>query len=93
MAQMSKLAELRAKTDRELVCLVGNSLEIGLQCARAAADGPTRLRAKAEDICAKALILLPRIENLSERRRLEKKVTELQAVLERPIVARASGSV
>jgi hypothetical protein len=33
-AQLSKLAELRAKTDRDLVSIIDNSLEVGLLLSR-----------------------------------------------------------
>lgn len=82
LSQMYKLAELRAKTDEDLVYLVGNALEIGIQCASAAMSTPGALRAKAEDIYASALMLLPKIENVHARRKLSDKAGRVRELLD-----------
>lgn len=90
LSQMYKLAELRARTDRDLVHLVDNALEIGIQCASAARGTHGILRAKAEDIYANALMLLPRIENVSERRKLSDKAGRMRELLDRSTIAQAA---
>ncbi|HLN01465.1 MAG TPA: hypothetical protein VK335_19410 [Bryobacteraceae bacterium] len=87
---MSKLAELRAKTDQDLVHLIGNALELGFQCASAAMSTPGTLRAKAEDLYANALMLLPKIENVGERRKLGDKAARIRELLDRSTVAQVA---
>jgi hypothetical protein len=89
LSEMSKLAELRAKTDRDLVHLVGNALELGIQCAAAAVSTHGTLRARAEDIYANALMLLTKIENVGERRKLSDKAGRMRELLDRSTIAQA----
>ncbi|HLK47246.1 MAG TPA: hypothetical protein VKT49_03875 [Bryobacteraceae bacterium] len=88
VAQLSKLSELRAKTDQDLVILTGNALEVGIQCAEAAANKPGPLHEKAQNIYANSLMLLSKIENMKERRRLESKARHLQELLDFSRVAK-----
>jgi len=92
LSNLCKLAELRAKTDQELVHLVSNALELGIQCASAAKATPGALRVKAEDIYANALMLLPKIENINERRKLSNKADQIRVLLDSTIAQAASYS-
>ena len=77
----SKLAELRAKTDRELVILIQSTLDDGLAC-----------RAEAERAYCEVRGLLPTVRDVTEaeRRRLEMDLARLREVLdERPMRATA----
>ena len=90
--ELSKLAELRAKTDQELIKIIDNELERGLhsalmtEAAKEASDSdsaqPPHIR--AETAYAEALKLLPMVDDRSERRRLEKKLKQLREALDRP---------
>ena len=90
--ELSKFAELRAKTDQELVKIIDNELERGLhfaimtEGAKPASDSdsarPPDIR--AETAYAEALKLLPVVDDHSERRRLEKKLRQLREALDRP---------
>jgi|SRR5690349_24996400 hypothetical protein len=64
---LSKLAELRVRTDRDLVSVIDHELELGL-----------RSHIPAAKVWVEALKLLPAVENLTERRRLEKKAMQLE---------------
>ena len=88
VSETTKLAELRAKTDRELARIVANALELGVQCASATGTQAGPLRDKAADLYANATMLLCKVEKLSERRRLERKSAQLRALLDRPAMAR-----
>ena len=92
-AQLSKLAELRAKTDGELVGIIDNALEVGLLLAatNTRGDSAGRLHGRAQEIYANTLILLPKVEDMSKRRRLEERLKQLQEGLE-PRRALAMGS-
>jgi hypothetical protein len=84
-AQLSKLAELRAKTDRDLVSIIDNALEVGLLLA---ADEPDVdpagvLHRRAADIYADMVMLVQKVETVSERRRLEGRLRQLRESLER----------
>jgi predicted TIM-barrel fold metal-dependent hydrolase len=75
----SKLAELRAKTDRQLVILIRSTLDEGL-----------RSRAEAERAYSEVRVLLPTVRHVTEadRRRLESKLARLRELLdERPVLA------
>jgi 5-methylcytosine-specific restriction endonuclease McrBC GTP-binding regulatory subunit McrB len=74
MGAISKLEQLRARTDRELVALIDRALDRGLELARSA-DWHW---AGAEKTCAEARKLLPKVYNLGERLRLERKLRELR---------------
>jgi len=86
----SKLAELRARTDRQLIQIINNQLERGLHLALLAAEtesdyhfGVTELHdAEAEKVCAYALSLLTRVDDTNERRRLETKLLRLRGALD-----------
>jgi len=80
-AQISKLAELRAKTDRDLVWLIGNAL--GLLMAATRSDSAEQLHGRAQEIYADTLMLLPKVEDVNERQRLEERVEQLRNSLER----------
>lgn len=81
MDRNSKLAELRAKTDRQLVILIRNTLDEGL-----------RSRAEAERAYSEVRALLPTVRYVTdaERRHLESKLARLRQLLdERPMRAMA----
>ena len=84
MSPTSKLAELRAKTDRELVSIIHNALEVGLLLAANEPDvDPVGvLHRRAADIYANTLMLASKVEDVGERRRLEGKLRELRETLE-----------
>ena len=87
-AQLSKLAELRAKTDRDLVSIIDNALEVGLLLAANEPDvepaGVLHRRAAA-DIYADTVMLVQRVEDVGERRRLEEKLRQLRNSLDRHV--------
>ena len=85
MTQLSKLAELRAKTDQDLVSIIDNALEVGLLIAATDphVDSAAQLHGRAEEISADTLMLIPKIEDVSERRRLEGKLNRLRESLDR----------
>jgi hypothetical protein len=68
-----KLAELRAKTDRQLVALIGNTLDRGLRFARV-------LPVEAERAYAEACRLLAAVP-AGERARLDWRMARLRAAL------------
>jgi hypothetical protein len=72
-AQLSKPAELRAKTDQDLVRIIDNAVEVGLLLVAADThdDSAIQLQGRAEETYANALMLLAKIEDENERRRLE----------------------
>jgi hypothetical protein len=79
MDRKSKLAELRAKTDRQLVILIRSTLDDGLAS-----------RAEAERAYSEVRVLLPTVRDVTEaeRRRLESKLARLRELLdERPVHA------
>jgi hypothetical protein len=86
----SKLAELRSRTDRQLIQIINSELERGLHLALLAAEteaayhfGVTELHdAEAEKACAYALSLLQRVDDTNERQRLESKLLRLRLALE-----------
>lgn len=87
--ELATLAGLRAKTDQQLIRLVDSGLERALRLVSTSSakdyDGAEQLRAKAEKACADAAKLLPKIYALSEleRQRLEARLRELRAALDR----------
>jgi hypothetical protein len=83
-AQLSKLAELRAKTDRDLVSLIDNALEVGLLLAanQRDADPAGVLHRRAADSYADMVMLVQKVETVSERRRLEGRLKLLRESLE-----------
>jgi hypothetical protein len=77
MDRNSKLAELRAKTDRQLVILIRSTLDDGLAS-----------RAEAERVYSEVRALLPTVCDVTEaeRRCLESKLARLRGFLdERPM--------
>jgi hypothetical protein len=80
-AQLSKLAELRAKTDQELVSIIDNAMEVGILIAATDkhVDSAGRLNDRAADIYSNTVMLISKVENLSERRRLESWLQQLLA--------------
>lgn len=72
-AQLSKLAALRAKTDRDLVSILNSALETARQ---------TPQRRRAREIYAQVSMVLPKLENLSARRKLEIDLEMLRANVE-----------
>ncbi len=93
MTAMSKLEQLRARTDRELVALIDRELDRGIERARSA----DRCWADAEKVGAEARKLLPKVYNLGERTRLQRKLDQLLmtmgeiAMSERPGLRAAAG--
>jgi hypothetical protein len=69
---VSKLAELRVRTDRDLVRVIDHELDLGLHS-----------HIPADKAWAEASKLLPAVEDLRERRRLEKKLEQLEDALQR----------
>ncbi len=90
-SELAKLAELRARTDRQLVEIIRAELEFGLDLACQGTiesrDGEfaEQARARAERAYAEALSLLPVAYALGEeeRRRLEVLGQQLRKVLDR----------
>jgi hypothetical protein len=88
VSQLSKLAELRQKTDHELVGLLTDGLELGFHLARVAAEtntaasDSTKSYDQAEDIHAEISNLLHKVDDVVERRRLEKRLKELRETLD-----------
>jgi hypothetical protein len=84
-AQRSKLAALRAKTDRDLVRIIGSALEAGLLIAASdtSLDSAGSPHGRAQKIYAEARMLLPKVEGVGERRRLEENLDLLRQNLER----------
>ena len=80
ISEIFKLAELRAKTDRELVLLINNALDLGLLLAANEADVDPAgvLRGRAADIYADTVMLVAVVENVRERWRLEGKLRQLR---------------
>jgi hypothetical protein len=84
-APLSKLAELRAKTDQDLARIIDNAVEVGLLLAATGgqSDSAARLYGRAEEIYTNTLMLLPKIEDVNERRQLEDKLKLLRESLDR----------
>ena len=84
-APLSKLAELRAKTDEDLVRIIDNAVEIGLLLAANEPDvDPVGvLHRRAADIYADTVMLVEKVENVGERRRLQEKLGQLRKSLDR----------
>jgi hypothetical protein len=93
-AYPSKLAELRAKTDRELVSIIDNAMDLGLLLASNEPDVGSAgvLHCRAADIYADALILAQKVENVRECRRLEEKLRQLRKSLDRQVRVQTAGA-
>ena len=86
----TKLHELRSKTTRQLVSLISNKLDRGLEFARVLECGTDwesteRVAADAERALEEATAWLNLLNGATplERRRLESKLAELRAILDR----------
>jgi hypothetical protein len=73
--ESTKLAELRSKTDRQLVALISSRLDAGLNSAPVAVD--------AQNVYDEVSALMPCVNGLTrvERRRLESKFEQLRDLL------------
>src|SRR5437868_8200631 len=85
MGSTAKLAELRAKTDRELLEVIHRELDRGLTLTNVAAHKGSPLYVQADKVYAKVNTLLPTIDgvNPDELARLESQVKELRLALDR----------
>lgn len=81
----AKLAELRAKTDRQLLQVILRELDRALPMAKAAANKASPLYIRAEKTYIKVRPLVSRIEAVTEdeRAKLEAKLKEVQVALDR----------
>ena len=61
VVEFSKLAELRAKTDRDLARIIGMELDRGLALASVAANKQSVFRAQAELVYKRTKALLPKL--------------------------------
>ena len=80
----TKLAELRARTDRDLLRILHNELDRGLALANVAASRQSVFRVQAEGVYTSSKALLPRMSGLDpeELAELEWKLKELSMALE-----------
>jgi len=89
-ARLLKLAELRAKTDRDLVIIIGKQVERALahaaEARRHANDSviAERSRVQAEQMCTEALRFLSKVEDPRSRGHLETKLDALRQRLKAP---------
>ena len=74
----SKLAELRAKTDRQLITVIARRLDAGIDHARRG------LQTQARSAHREVRTLLPLVNGITmiEKRRLESKLTRLENVMQ-----------
>jgi hypothetical protein len=79
VSQFSKLAELRRKTDQELIGLLSDGLDLAFHLAQGAG---AKSYEQAEDVHAQISKLLHKVDDVAERRRLEKKLQELRETLD-----------
>ena len=94
MSNHSKLAELRARTDRELLVLIERELDRALVLANVAANRESAFYGGAEKAFRSVMTLLPKAPNMrqNERTRIEAAVKELRFTLDQvPTAARAQG--
>ena len=92
MSHHSKLAELRARTDRELLVLIERELDRALVLADVAANRESAFYGEAENGYRSVITLLPKAPNIwgSVRARIEASVKELRFTLDQvPAAARA----
>jgi multidrug resistance efflux pump len=82
---LSKLAELRAKTDQQLLQVILRELDRALPMAKAAANKASPLYLRAEKAYARVRPLVSKVEAVSEKERadLEAKLREVEVALER----------
>ena len=93
-AQLSKLAELRAKTDQDLVSIIDHALQVGLLLAAKEPDVDPAgvLHRRAADIHANTVMLVAKVENVRERRRLEEKLRQLRKSVDRGVQEQTAGA-
>jgi len=79
----SKLGELRARTDRQLLLVIMRELERALPMATTAASKESPLYARAEKAYLKVKPLVSKVEAVTDEQKsaLERKLTEIQAAL------------
>ncbi len=84
LVDFSKLAELRARTDRDLVRILRVDLERSVALAGVAATGRSIFRFQAEAVYQRASVLLPNLSGLTpdELAELQAKLKELGMALE-----------
>ena len=84
LVDFSKLAELRARTDRDLVRILNADLARGLALARVAATAHSVFRFQAEGMYARAKALLPKLSGATadELAELDGKLKELAMALD-----------
>jgi len=84
LVHFPKLAELRARTDRDLVRILNADLERSLALASVAATKRSVFRSQAEAMYTRAKTLLPKLSGLTadEQARLEAKLKELAMALD-----------
>jgi|HubBroStandDraft_1064217.scaffolds.fasta_scaffold03688_3 hypothetical protein len=84
LVHFPKLAELRARTDRDLVRILNADLERSLALARVAATSHSVFRAQAQAMFTRTKVLLPKLSGLTpeELAELEGKLKELSMALD-----------
>jgi hypothetical protein len=84
MSNHSKLAELRARTDRELLVLIERELDRALVLADLAANRESAFYGEAEKAYRSVITLLPKAPDMrrNERARIETAVKELRFTLD-----------
>ncbi len=84
MSNETKLAELRSKTDRELLVLIRRELERGIALANVAAGSGSPFHGQAEQTYRKVCLLLLKSPemNRGERARIEATLRELRSLLD-----------
>ncbi|HUE24196.1 MAG TPA: hypothetical protein VMQ86_21120 [Bryobacteraceae bacterium] len=84
LVNFPKLAELRARTDRDLVRILNTDLERALALASVAATRHSVFQCQAEVVYTRAKTLLPQLSGLSadELAQLEAKLKELAMALD-----------
>jgi hypothetical protein len=84
ISEVFKLAELRAKTDQQLVSLIDNALDLGMLLAANERDVDPAgvLHRRAADIYGDTVMLVEKVEDVREQRRLEEKLSQLRDTLE-----------
>ena len=84
IVEFSKLAELRARTDRDLSRILSTELDRGLALANVAANSQSVFRAQAEVIYTRTKALLPKLGgwDAGELAVLEGKLKELGMALD-----------
>jgi len=92
MSNNAKLAELRARTDQELLVLIQRELDRALTLADASGNRESAFYGEAEKAYRKVVTLLPKVPDMrqGDRARIEGTVKELRFRLDQvPAAARA----